>query len=148
MTVKLLTGHHLKFLSLKGRRQTPLSLHLSKRHIVGNHMPWLFFCFYYVSAHMYFVIKTSICIKDQFNLRGWRKNSYSFLEEHKEWPTCPRIHFYHMGLDVRIPVFGGWRTTKTHTSLRICAVWSAPLLFAYLKVSYLDLPQAKFQISS
>ena len=35
MTVKLLTEHHLKFLSLKGGC---MSLHLSKCQIVGNHM--------------------------------------------------------------------------------------------------------------
>ena len=45
-------------------------------------------------------------------------------------------------------LFGALRTTKTQTSLRICAVWSAPLLFAYCKVSYIDLLHAKFQFSS
>ena len=34
------------------------------------------------------------------------------------------------------------RTTKAQTSLCICTVWSAPLLFAFWKVS-----QAKFQVS-
>ena len=43
MSVKLLTEHHLEFLSLKGGIQARLSLHLSKCHIVGNHMPWLVF---------------------------------------------------------------------------------------------------------
>ena len=38
MTVKLLSEHHLEFLSLKGAAQARLSLHLSKCHIVGNHM--------------------------------------------------------------------------------------------------------------
>ena len=46
------------------------------------------------------------------------------------------------------PVFGGLRTTKAQTSLRIRTVWSVPLLFAYWKVSFLDLLQAKFHISS
>ena len=41
MSVKLLTEHHLEFLSLKGGLQTRLSLHLSKYHIVGNLMSWL-----------------------------------------------------------------------------------------------------------
>ena len=43
MIVKLLTEHHLEFLSLKGG-YTGLSestLLLSKYHIVGNHMTWL-----------------------------------------------------------------------------------------------------------
>ena len=37
----------------------------------------------------------------------------------------------------------GWRTTKAQTSLFIRAVWSAPLLFAYWKVSYKNFLQAK-----
>ena len=41
MIVKLLTEHHLEFLSLKGTAQNRLSLHLSKCQIVGNLMPWL-----------------------------------------------------------------------------------------------------------
>ena len=44
-----------------------------------------------------------------------------------------------MGLVARKPVFGGLRSTQAQTSLRICAVWSAHLLFAYWKVSYQDL---------
>ena len=47
-----------------------------------------------------------------------------------------------IGLDVRKPVSGGLRTTKAQTSLRIRAVCSAPLLFANLKVSYINLLQA------
>ena len=38
MSVKLLTEHILEFLSLKEATQARLSLHLSKCHIVGNHM--------------------------------------------------------------------------------------------------------------
>ena len=42
MSVKLLTEHNLEFLSLTGGyTQAHLSLHLSKCHIVGNHMPLL-----------------------------------------------------------------------------------------------------------
>ena len=41
----------------------------------------------------------------------------------------PVDHAY-MGLVARKPVFGGLRTPKAQTSLRIRAVWSAPLLFA------------------
>ena len=41
-----------------------------------------------------------------------------------------------------------YRTTKAQTSLRISANWSALLLFAYQKKSYLDLIWAKFQYSS
>ena len=41
MTVKLLTEHHLETLSLKMTAQARLSLHLSKCHIVGNHLSGL-----------------------------------------------------------------------------------------------------------
>ena len=43
MTVKLLTEHHLEFLSLKGAAQARLSLHMSKYLIVGNHMSRLIY---------------------------------------------------------------------------------------------------------
>ena len=39
MSVKLLTEYHLELLSLKGAVKARLSLHLSKCHNVGNHMP-------------------------------------------------------------------------------------------------------------
>ena len=41
MSVKLLTEHHLEFLSLKEAAEARPSLHMSKYHIVGNHMWWL-----------------------------------------------------------------------------------------------------------
>ena len=41
MSAMLLTEHHLEFLNLKGAAQAHLSLHLSKCHIVGNHMSQL-----------------------------------------------------------------------------------------------------------
>ena len=41
MIDKLLTEHHLEFLSLKGGCRGSLSLHLSNCQIVGNHMSWL-----------------------------------------------------------------------------------------------------------
>ena len=56
--------------------------------------------------------------------------------------------YYYMGPVARKTVFGGLQTTKVQTSLRICAVLSAPLLFPYCKVSYLGSLQAKFQIST
>ena len=43
LTVKLLTEHHLEFLSLKEAAQACLSLHMPKYHIVGNLMSWLIF---------------------------------------------------------------------------------------------------------
>ena len=41
MIAKLLTEHHLYFLSLKEAAEAHLSLHMSKCHIVGNLMPRL-----------------------------------------------------------------------------------------------------------
>ena len=42
MIVKLLTEHHLEFLSaFKEAAEAHPSLPISKCHIVGNHMPWL-----------------------------------------------------------------------------------------------------------
>ena len=38
MSVKLLTEHHLEFFSLKEAAQAPLSPHMSKYYIVGNHV--------------------------------------------------------------------------------------------------------------
>ena len=43
MSVKLLTEHHLEFLSLKEDAQARLNLHLSKCYIIGNHMSQLNF---------------------------------------------------------------------------------------------------------
>ena len=39
MIVKLLTEHHLEFLSLKEAAEAPPSLHLLKCQVVGNFMP-------------------------------------------------------------------------------------------------------------
>ena len=50
MLVKLLTEHYLEFLRLKGGCKAHLSLHLSKRHIVGNHMPRLIVCLIYAEC--------------------------------------------------------------------------------------------------
>ena len=48
--------------------------------------------------------------------------------------------YINMGLVVRKSVFGGSRTIKAQTSLRICAVWSAPLFFtcwiSHIKTCY------------
>ena len=57
---------------------------------------------------------------------------------------------HEMSLDARKPVFGGLRTTQAQaqTSLHIRADRSAPLLFIYQEVSYLDLLPAKCQFSS
>ena len=47
MTVKLLTEHHLEFLSFKGGYAcSSESTNLSKYHIVGNHMLRLFYIWF------------------------------------------------------------------------------------------------------
>ena len=42
-----------------------------------------------------------------------------------------KISGSHMDIDARKAVFGGLRTTKARSRLRICAVWSAPLSFTF-----------------
>ena len=59
-----------------------------------------------------------------------------------------KIHSPYMGLNAKKSVFGGLRTTKAQNSLRIHADWSAPSLFAFWKLSYLNLLQVEFQFSS
>ena len=39
--MKLLNEHHLEFRSFKEAAEARPSLHMSKYHIVGNHMHWL-----------------------------------------------------------------------------------------------------------
>ena len=53
-----------------------------------------------------------------------------------------------MDLDARKLVLKGLQTTMAQTSLSIRADWSEPLLFTFWKVSYQNLPQAKFLFSS
>ena len=50
MSVKLLTEQHLEFLSLKGGCTGLMSLHLSKFHIVGNHMSRLNCLFFFYQS--------------------------------------------------------------------------------------------------
>ena len=61
------------------------------------------------------------------HLVGFSNNSSSILPVNVRHEMC---------LVIRKPVFGGLRTTKAQTSLHIRAVWSAPLLFAFLKARY------------
>ena len=79
-------------------------------------------------------------------LLGMQENSTQFSSN---WQHCKvTFGFKYMGLDARKPVFGVLRITQAQTSLRIRAIWSAPLLFAFWKVRYVNLPQVKFQFSS
>ena len=40
-TTEPLRSHNVEFISLKGGCKARTSLHLSKGHVVGNHMSWL-----------------------------------------------------------------------------------------------------------
>ena len=54
-----------------------------------------------------------------------------------------------MGLDVRKPVLGGLRTTQAQNlSSGGGGLRTAPLLFTFWKVSYVNLLQVKFQFSN
>ena len=76
----------------------------------------------------------------------WPCNEYSQVRTpSSQSGFCTLIYIV---LDVRKPVFGGLQAIKAQTSLPIRAVWSAPLLFTFWKVSYQNLLQVKFQFSS
>ena len=76
--------------------------------------------------------RTILCHFNSFSRR--KVNKYFFYQK--------------LGVDARKPVIGGLRITKAQASLRIRAVGSTPLFFAYMKVSYQHFVQAKFQFSS
>ena len=61
MSVNLPTKHHLEFLSLKEAAQARLSLHLSKCHIVENHMSQLIMCIEQYNLYFEF-FENIICI--------------------------------------------------------------------------------------
>ena len=66
MNNKLLTKHLLKFLSLKKQASLDrLILHLSKCHIVGNHMSWLNYVIACRNANMDRPNRTNRCAKDE-----------------------------------------------------------------------------------
>ena len=50
--------------------------------------------------------------------------------------VCPNTYVSQQGLDARKPVFGGLRTTKAHTSMRMLrADYLAPFSFAFSKLA-------------
>ena len=53
MTLRLLIGHNLEFLSLKMAAKARVSLHLSKYHIVRNHMSRLINGFQLIKCKMH-----------------------------------------------------------------------------------------------
>ena len=74
MIAKLLTEHHLEFLSLKGAAEARLSLHLSKYHIVGNLTHWIIFpAFFSKSASVTEQAGVSLtCTLRQISKTGFR----------------------------------------------------------------------------
>ena len=71
ISVKLLTEHHLKFLAYKGGcvAQAPLSLHLSKCHIVGNHMSRLILFFLQMNDAWNVPVK----VPENYSFKGGRE---------------------------------------------------------------------------
>ena len=70
MTSRLPTEHHLELLGLKETAQARLSLHLSKCHIVGNHMSRLNYVYaILITLYQPFLIKfiawISVLVKDE-----------------------------------------------------------------------------------
>ena len=62
MIVKLLTEHHLEFLSLKGGcRGSSESTHV-KCHIVGNLMHWLICVFFFLFFSCVFCVCVCVCV--------------------------------------------------------------------------------------
>ena len=84
MTVQLLTEYHLEFLSIKEAVQARLRLHLSKFHIVGNHMSRLSFHSYKNIQCSFFIthclgsigmdcVITETCYKGTILQKNYRK---------------------------------------------------------------------------
>ena len=58
--------------------------------------------------------------------------------------NVPKLHVVsQLDLNAKKPVFGVLQITQAQTSLRIPAVWSAPLLFPFCKVPYVNLLQVQ-----
>ena len=77
MSVKLQTEHHLEFLSLKWAAQA-LSLHMSKCHIVGNHMSQLVCTFisYKSVVLIYFIAQSNVMLPlPQWGIKPSNENS-------------------------------------------------------------------------
>ena len=111
-------------------------------------------CFYIIFCYIMVIAKLlRLCIFEFTVDFDWPKQKVwaMLILKHAMYlwkcQSCVTVS-YNLGLNARKPVFGGLPTTQAQTSLRIRADWSVPLLFAFLKVWYLNLQQAKFQLSS
>ena len=92
-----------------------------------------------------------------YNTQQINNNRNTALEPfEKLCEKCPFYHHHHYFLFYFFrgesrrekTCLRGFATTQAQTSLHIRAVWPAPLLFAYWKVTCVYLLQAKFQFSS
>ena len=79
MSVQLLTEHHLRVLSLKEAAQACLSLHLSKCHIVGNHVSRL-------KSQQTLLVQISYLQRQQLDLY-----SASYPPEHPWLKVCKSV---------------------------------------------------------
>ena len=94
--------------------------------IPGSHVFSLFF---------FCIIGRKSCINKEANHKFWKMN-YDYIQRHDSILIC-------IGRII-------WSSTWKNLSFEVCvrADLSAPLLFTFWKVSYLDLLQVKFQFSS
>ena len=93
-----------------------------------------------------FLSTQNTCLHWQVKIQLQVQASYSLLLSKKVlvyWYGASFENPHHMGVNARKPVFGGLPTTQAQTRLCIRTDWSAPLLFAFWKVLYLNLLQAK-----
>ena len=74
------------------------------------------------------------------NWCGWCPCTYKLIKN-LIMIAVYKVRAAHLGLNARKPVLWGLPTIQAQTGLHIGAVWSAPLLFALWKVSYVNLPQ-------
>ena len=95
MTLKLLTEHHLDFLSLKGGggAQARLSMHLPKCHLVGNRMSWL----KSLTVLLNYSIKTSMMTFPEgleINCYPEPSSPYIFCicQQRRLWRVCTYAH--------------------------------------------------------
>ena len=106
-------------------------------------------CSFEYPKHMFKLMEKKI-IAILFSKILLNKIIFGFMEKLKLWPSIlllvPLFYSYLNGEFTHI-----WALTPENLSSEVCEqhrrAWSAPLLFAYWKVSYLDLLRVKFQIS-
>ena len=143
-SVKLLTAHHLGFLSFKeGCTGSSESIHVKMPHCWKSHVAAQL-----ASAHT--ADKSRPKIITLFTCSSRMRMTFVLVIN---FPLSTFVGFFKIKIGTNgprreKPCLRWLSTTKAQTSMRIRAVWSAPLSFAYWKVSYLDMHQAKFLFSS